>query len=420
MAAERTVSEPGDTEEGRGTASMATKKTKRCSKRAKLAKKKAKKRKKRARKKAQGQAKKQTKKRAPRREESPAATPGVMDEGAAAVAELHAERDAESRTTQRAVQRAVQRAEGQADQHEDAVEESVPAPAVQKDTPVDTRPGRLALEVFTEIVPCEAEVATRVAAEGGSIGSAEAEALAARLEAGGPERVEPLCEAPPDDEAPAAPDPYAPEHCASDEQELSPEEALAMLADISGGSRSVEPASGEAATGRRHRRQRPPGSVVMPSCRVLAFESGGVAPEMRVAATAVARLYDLATTEGLDLELGRICQTLDELVGAWDDTPLGQSVVLLVNLMGAGNFLDEVVDELPETEEAYWIVFETLRGEVTSASSEFLARQRDRRRAKAIGFGPRNVVAAARSGAEAVRWRVEWGYGGRFAAARAS
>ncbi len=186
-----------------------------------------------------------------------------------------------------------------------------------------------------------------------------------------------------------------------------------MLAEISG----CPPKDGAAPTAAgRVRRPRPPGSVVMPSCRVIAFESDAVPGEMRVAGSTVARLYGMIHREGVDLELGCVCQTLEELIEAWDSAPLGQTIILLVNLIGAEGFLEEFFSEVPEVTEAYWIVYETLRGEVTSAKHGFLAKQRAKRRAKAIGFGPRNVLAAARTAAEAVRWHVEWGFAGKFAA----
>jgi hypothetical protein len=230
------------------------------------------------------------------------------------------------------------------------------------------------LRIFESLKPLRPEVATRAAPEPGTKTRAEAVATERR-------------------------DPSA--------EELSPEEALAMLAEIS---------PRRATAGGRLRRPRPRGSVVMPSCKVIAFESAAVESEMRVAGSTVARLYGMVSEERLDLELGRICQTVDELVDEWDGTALGQTVILIVNLIGSERFLEEFVSEVPEATEALWIVYETLRGEVTSATNDFLAAQRAKRRAKAIGFGPRNVVTAARTGAEAVRWRVEWGFGGRFAA----
>ena len=235
------------------------------------------------------------------------------------------------------------------------------------------------LRIFESLEPFQPEVATRAAPEPETKTRAEAVGTGPR---------DPSAEA------------LSPE-------ELSPEEALAMLAEIS---------PQRATAGGRVRHARPRGSVVMPSCKVIAFESAAVASEMRVAGSTVARLYGMVREEELDLELGRICQTVDELVDEWDGTALGQTVILIVNLIGAERFLEEFLSEVPEVTEAFWIAYETLRGEVTSATNAFLAGQRAKRRAKAIGFGPRNVVAAARTGAEAVRWRVEWGFGGKFAA----
>ena len=66
--------------------------------------------------------------------------------------------------------------------------------------------------------------------------------------------------------------------------------------------------------------------------------------------------------------------------------------------------------------EAFWVVYETLRSDVSTVKNVFLAGLRAKNRARAIGFGPRNVVEAARRGAEAVRGHIEWGFGRRAVA----
>jgi len=146
-------------------------------------------------------------------------------------------------------------------------------------------------------------------------------------------------------------------------------------------------------------------------CRVIAFESPSVEPAMRVAGTTVARLYSMIRDGELDLELGPICQSPEEFVAAWDRTSEDVHAIVLANLNGAGGFLETVSALRPGVAGAYWVVYETLRSEVSSATSGFLAELRSRNRARAIGYGPRNVVEAARRGAEAVRGHVEWGFG---------
>jgi hypothetical protein len=117
------------------------------------------------------------------------------------------------------------------------------------------------------------------------------------------------------------------------------------------------------------------------------------------------------------VDLGPICQTLDEFVAEVDRTPLGVEMVILSNLSSAESFLSAVVAKRPEVEDAFWIVYETLRSNLSAVKSVFIARLRACNRARAIGYGPRNVVEAARRGSEAVRGYVEWGFGRRLAVA---
>jgi hypothetical protein len=292
----------------------------------------------------------------------------------------------------------------------DAVEASVHSSVLRSVSCKEADHFLAALRVVESLEPFQREVATKVAREPYRRRAAKAE-----------ERAEPEASPAPGDRDAAAPagdikagPPNGPPRHSREEpranavhpEELSPDEAVRLLTEI----------TGVAEAAHRARRPRPPGSVIMPSCKVIAFESAQVNSEMRVAGSTLARLYGMVRRERLDLDLGRICQTIDDLIGEWDSTALDQSMILLVNLIGAEDFLEGIVSELPEVTEAYWIVYETLRGEVTSSRHRFLSEQKARRRAKAIGFGPRNVVAAARAGAEAVRWRVEWGFGGALSA----
>ncbi|MHC4202035.1 MAG: hypothetical protein ACYSU0_18755, partial [Planctomycetota bacterium] len=118
--------------------------------------------------------------------------------------------------------------------------------------------------------------------------------------------------------------------------ELSPEEALELLARLN----SPEPErveeerpAGESALGRATVEP-----VHVPACRVLTFESAEVDSGMRVAGSTLARLYGMVRDEGLDVELGPICQTLEEFVAAWDETSPGTPVAILANLNSAGEF----------------------------------------------------------------------------------
>jgi len=190
--------------------------------------------------------------------------------------------------------------------------------------------------------------------------------------------------------------------------ELSPEEAIELLTRLSSSEpeQAEERPAGESALGR--------GTVEpvhVPACRVLTFESPEVDSGMRVAGSTLARLYGMARDEGLDIELGPICQTLEEFVAAWDETPPGTPVAILANLNSAGEFLSGVTAERPGVTSAFWIVFETLRSRFSSARSDFLAELREGNRLRAIGYGPRNIVEAARRGGEAMRGHVEWGFG---------
>jgi hypothetical protein len=132
---------------------------------------------------------------------------------------------------------------------------------------------------------------------------------------------------------------------------------------------------------------------------------------MRVAGSTLARLYGLVRESEIDVDLGPICQTLDQFVEAVDATPMGVEIVILANLSCAASFLSSVVSERPEVADAFWIVYETLRSDVTAVKNIFIARLRACNRARAIGYGPRNVIEAARRGANAVRGYVEWGFG---------
>ena len=114
---------------------------------------------------------------------------------------------------------------------------------------------------------------------------------------------------------------------------------------------------------------------------------------------------------GLGVSIGPICRTPGDFIAEWDNTPPSMPVAIIANLSCAGAFFPAVVDERPRVASAYWIVFETLRSEVSTATSAFLSELRSRHRLRAIGFGPRNMMTAARGGAEAVRGHVEWGFG---------
>jgi hypothetical protein len=152
-------------------------------------------------------------------------------------------------------------------------------------------------------------------------------------------------------------------------------------------------------------------SILGASCRVLTFEGEGVDEEMCVARAAVERLQLMAIQCGLEVSIGPICRTPAEFLAEWDNTPPSMPVTIIANLSCAGAFLPAVVEERPRVASAYWIVFETLRGVVSTATSAFLSELRSRHRLRAFGFGPRNVMEAARGGAEAVRGHVEWGFG---------
>ena len=152
-------------------------------------------------------------------------------------------------------------------------------------------------------------------------------------------------------------------------------------------------------------------SILGASCRVLTFEGESVADEMRVALASVEQLQLLMTQFGLKVSVGPICRTPDEFLAEWDNTPPSMPVTIIANLSCAEAFLPAVVDERPRVASAYWIVFETLRSVISTATSAFLSELRSRHRLRAIGFGPRNVLTAARGGAEAVRGHVEWGFG---------
>jgi len=191
--------------------------------------------------------------------------------------------------------------------------------------------------------------------------------------------------------------------------ELSPLEAIELLARMS----SAGPEQAE-------EERRAPESALLggtgeslrvPACRVLTFESPEVEAGMRVAGSTLARLYGMVRDEALDVALGPICQTLEEFVAEWDQTPPGTPVAILANLNSAGEFLSGVTAERPGVTSAFWIVFETLRSRFSSARSDFLAELREGNRLRAIGYGPRNIVEAARRGSEAMRGHVEWGFG---------
>lgn len=152
-------------------------------------------------------------------------------------------------------------------------------------------------------------------------------------------------------------------------------------------------------------------SILKASCRVLTYESADVEAGMRVAGSTLARLYGFVREYGLDISLGPICQTREEFVAEWDNTPAEMPVVILANLSFAQGFLPAVVEERPRVASAYWVAFETLRGDVSTATNDFLAELRSRNRLRAIGFGPRNILDAVRRGSEAVRGHVEWGFG---------
>jgi len=213
--------------------------------------------------------------------------------------------------------------------------------------------------------------------------------------------------------------------------ELSPEEALRLLGcigDAGEGSSAWDP-SPDAAEGAAESEkavaeaESPDGvpassdglgilsSIIDASCRVLTFESESVEDGMCVARAAVEQLRLLVAQCGLGVSIGPICRTPEEFVAEWDNTPASMPVTIIANLSRAGAFLPGVIDERPRVASAYWIVFETLRGEVSTARSEFLSELRSRHRLRAVGFGPRNIVDAARAGAEALRGHVEWGFG---------
>ncbi|MHC5055011.1 MAG: hypothetical protein ACYTKD_09885 [Planctomycetota bacterium] len=152
-------------------------------------------------------------------------------------------------------------------------------------------------------------------------------------------------------------------------------------------------------------------SILGASCRILTFEGESVDDGMCVARTAIEQLQQMVAQCGLEVSVGPICRTPGDFVAEWDNTPASMPVAIVANLTCAGAFLPAVVDERPRVASAYWIVFETLRSEVSTATSAFLSELRSRHRLRSIGFGPRNLMAAARGGAEAVRGHVEWGFG---------
>lgn len=177
--------------------------------------------------------------------------------------------------------------------------------------------------------------------------------------------------------------------------ELSAEEALALISSMA--AKDVRP---QAPPLKRRGR-----------CYVIAFEGPTVEPHMRVAGTTLARLYTMVSSGELDVELGPLCQTLDEFVTAWDLACDDVPTVVIANLKGSGDFISKISELRPGVAGAYWVVYETLRCEVSSATNALLSELRSRNRAKAIGYGPLNLLEAARRGAEAVRGHVEWGFG---------
>jgi len=215
--------------------------------------------------------------------------------------------------------------------------------------------------------------------------------------------------------------------------ELSVEEALRLLDEMRGASSSVgglpesRPACVPTGAG-CEKDLLPPGeprpsapqrqrrlSSVMPSCRVLAFESPTVEPDMDVVKMTAAQLGRMIFRGDLDAELVPVCATLAAFVEEWDRTPLDVATVVLVNLRRSADFVPALARLRPETAEAYWVAFETLRGEVSTAKSEFLSAMRSRERARAIGYSRSNLMEAARRGSDIVLGRVEWGFFGRQA-----
>lgn len=180
--------------------------------------------------------------------------------------------------------------------------------------------------------------------------------------------------------------------------ELSPEEALDLLASLSVSRAGQAPVD------------RFPGGEP-PAVRVLTFESAEVDPDMRVAGPTLARLCEMVGDREFSVALGPMCQTLGAFIAEWDNTPPEVPVAILANLNGAGEFLSGVARERPGVASAFWIVFETLRSRFSSSTTEFLAELRRSNRLRAIGHGPRNIVEAARRGANAMRGHVEWGFG---------
>jgi hypothetical protein len=159
---------------------------------------------------------------------------------------------------------------------------------------------------------------------------------------------------------------------------------------------------------------------LLPCCRLIAFEAPSVEPRLRVATSTVARLYEMVRKGELDVDIGRICENADEFAAEWDKTPEGVPIVVIANLKGSAQFLSAITSSRPEVVEAYWIVYETLRCDVASSKTEFLVERRGENRARVVGYGPRNVIEAARRGSEAVRGHVEWGFGKQRLARAAS
>ncbi len=146
--------------------------------------------------------------------------------------------------------------------------------------------------------------------------------------------------------------------------------------------------------------------------RICFFESALVDPELRVVEITARRLTRMIFQGDFDAELTKIAGTPEQFIDEWDAVPSGANVVVVANLTHASEFLDVVARERAGVAFAYWVVYETLRGEVTIATSEFLRAQRSRDLARAVGYGHSSVVPAARRGGDIVLGRVEWGFFG--------
>jgi len=310
------------------------------------------------------------------------------------------------------------------------------AAAGQPEEPVETKPEEPAAPSPLETEQCPRAQAGAVSAEG-PVARETAEEVACLPR-------EPVDGRPAE---PAATYPLVTEQCPPAEEatvspaepvELSPEEALKLLGCLGdtqeGASAGDSPSdAAEAAAGPgmmaadaagtpavENAEDPDPGSgdgtgmlssIIDASCRVLTFESESVEDGMCVARAAVEQLRLLAAQCGLGVSIGPICRTPEEFTAEWDNTPASMPVTIIANLSRASALLPGVVNERPRIASAYWIVFETLRGEVSTARSAFLSELRSRHRLRAIGFGPRNIAEAARGGAEALRGHVEWGFG---------